>query len=550
MVSKTKHAMSTLRTRLEKIRTTHPYRASVVLSVVLTFAVFAPSLGGGFLNWDDNRFIVDNPHVRSLTVENLVHAFGGLRFESYQPLLLVSYMVDGSLWPGRPAGYRLHNLALYLISVGLLLGLFQRFRLAPAAALAGGLFFALAPYKVESAAWIAGRKDVLMLLLALCAWHFHLAAHDAKGRARWIRRGLSLLCFFAALLAKSSALVLPFMMGIADVGLLRRPATKTALILAPFVLLAAGLAVCLVTIWGEAELIRQDVAEGIGDRIALMGWTLWHYADTALRPFRLSPIYAQPTPEMLRQGMWLGYGALAVIAILLATARLRGRDVRTPLCLTAMFLLALGPFLNLVPIYYLVSDRYLLLPSIALALGVAKVYPSSARDDVPAARGKRRSRGGAFRIRPLYHLLLAVLLLAYGTATVFEGLAWRSSESLWQHAVARQPGSYYARLKLGETLRDNDQPEASAHQYRMALKIKPLSPSALGGLFWASLLADAEEVPGVTKQEAEQMAYRFVAMANDGPRLLGLMRDLKQRGLNRAAGVVEERVYPGRQGRE
>ncbi len=541
--------MSTIRTRLEAIRETHPYAMPAIVLIVLSFGVMAPSLSGDFLNWDDDRFVVNNPEVQSLTPQNLVHAFSGLRFESYQPLLLISYMVDGTLWPGRPLGYRLHNLVLYLISVSLLLWLFKRLGFARGAALAGCLFFALAPYKVESTAWIAGRKDVLMLLFALGAWHFHLAAHEGEGRAVWVHRGLSLLCFIAALLSKSSALVLPFMMGIVDVGLRKRPVLRDALLLAPFVLIAAGLAVVLIVIWGEAELIRQDVAPGALERLTLVGWTLGHYADTIAWPFRLSPLYAQPTPEMLHQGMLLGYGVVTGIALLLGVARVKGRSIRVPLSLFALFLVALGPFLNLVPMYYLVSDRYLLLPSIALALGVAAVYPSTAKGSSLSKKAKKRAPTGRPGSGRLYWFFLTIILLAYGVATVFEGLAWRDSESLWRHAVNRQPGAYYARLKLGETLRDNDNPEESAEQYRMALKLKPLSPSALGGLFWGSLLADAKEVHGVTAKEAEQMAYRFVAIANDGQKLLGLKRYLERQGLKRAARVVEERVYPHGGGR-
>jgi hypothetical protein len=486
----------------------------------------APSLDGGFLNWDDDRFIVDNPHVQGFSLENLTFAFGALRFESYQPLHLVSYMIDGALWPARPLGYRAHSLALYLGGVLLLYGLQRRAGIKPLAASVGTLVFAVAPYRVESVAWIAGRKDVLMLVFALAAWHLHLKADERPGPGLgW--RGLALLGFVAALLSKSSALVLPVMMVVLDVGLLGKPLKRSILVLTPFLLLALALALGLPLVWSEAELTRETIAPGVEGRATLVGWTIGHYVDTLLWPFRLSPLYAQPSPAMLSQGMALGLGAILALAALLGVTRLRKRPVTKPLVVILLFFTALAPFSNLIPLYYLVADRYLLLPSIGLALGAGLLI-----DDAKGAR-KRLIIG-----------LGVVVIAVYGLAAASEGRAWRTSESLWRHAVARQPGAFYARIKLGETLRNGGKPAESAEAYRKALAIRPLSPVALGGVFWGELLQDAAEVPGISDDETEKLAFKFVAMANDGKKLLTFAEYLKRRGCERAAKVVMDRVYP------
>jgi hypothetical protein len=499
----------------------------VALVLAASAATVAPSLDGGFLNWDDDRFVVDNPRVSGFSAGNLAWAFGAARFESYQPLHMVSYMIDGALWPGHAPGYRLHGLALYLAAVALVLLLLSRLGLEPVPAALGTLLFALAPFHAESVAWIAGRKDVLALLLALLSWHAHLSG-DGGGRRRRIGfTALSVALFCAALLAKSAALTVVPMIWVADVALRGGRPWRSALPLVPHGLLAAAAAVTVTVLWSGSELIREPLVRGAHGRIELVGWSAWHYLSTTVWPFALSPLYAEPAPDRLAAGA-LGAAALLLAAILAMVVFVRRgwRIPSGPVTAAAWFAFGIAPFVNIVPLYYLVADRYLLFPSLGVALGGALL-----------ARRILLIRGPARRV--LTGAVLLLLALAWGVSRTDECRTHRDSRALWEHAVGREPDAFFARLKLAETLRKEGEADRAALQYREARRINPGSRLALMGLFFAGLLVD---VPGLPEAEANDLVLRFGAAADDDLALLRLEARLRGRGFVHAVAVVRERL--------
>ena len=499
------------------------YFAPYLLVMGMAALVVSPSISGEFVNWDDDRFVLDNDSVSSLSSDNIVHAFGGLRFESYQPLHLLSYMIDGQLWHKQASLYRLHNLLLYLLGVLLLHRLLVRLKFGTWPAFLGGLFFAVAPYHIESVAWIACRKDVLMLVFLLSAWHVHLAASGA--RYRWLLRSVAMLLFVGALLSKSSGLVFPAMVFTVDVAV-RGKSWKAALrgiaLYLPWALMLGG---ALPFIWSDASLIREPADASVIGRVMLVGWTFFHYGATILWPFRLSPLYAEPSDAALRHGFIFTSIVFAVGIAVLLSAWKKGRSIWKPVGIGLLTLAPLLPFLNLVPMYYLVADRYLLLPSIGLAMGLSAA--------IAFAVEKRTQR--------LLLVIVVPFIIAMSIGAARESAFWRTSETLWQHATQVEPNAYYARLKYGEVLRNLGKYAQSVRQYRKAKSIRPLSPLALGGIFWGALLQDIERT-GADVGSNEKLVAHFLSIANHGSKLKSFEVQLRKRGLEQAASIVEERL--------
>ncbi|HUT76918.1 MAG TPA: hypothetical protein VM285_04490, partial [Polyangia bacterium] len=391
----------------------------------------------------------------------------------------------------------------------------------------GTLLFALLPYHAESVAWIAGRKDVLSLLLALLSWHAHLSAGGGGPPRRIGFTALSALLLGAALLAKSAALTVVPMIWVADVLLRGDRPWRSLLPLLPHGLLAAAGAVIVALLWSGSDLIREPPVPGTLGRIGLVGWTAWHYLSTVAWPFALSPLYAVPGPERLVAGAVATGALLLVLAALAFAARRRSRHLHAgPVVAGAWFAFGIAPFINIVPLYYLVADRYLLFPSLGVALAVALAARSILLFRHP---GRRALAGGAM-------LLVA---LSFGVVRTDECRAHRDSRTLWEHAVEREPEAFFARLKLAETLRVAGESERAALQYREARRIDPGSRLALMGLLFAELLVDATNLP---EAEANDLLLRFGAAADDDRALLRLEARLRQLGCARAAAVVRERL--------
>ena len=181
-------------------------RHAVMAIVVAVLVAYFPALGAGFTNWDDDRFIVDNPLFHGPVSAYVAAALTRVQFQAYHPLHLLSYLPDRLLWPGNAAGF--HALNLGLFALALVLGYFLLRRIAGVLpALMAMLFVGLHPLAVESVAWIVGRKDVLALLLVFAT----LLVAD---REEQTTRSKVVACILATLacLAKTSAVVLPIVL--------------------------------------------------------------------------------------------------------------------------------------------------------------------------------------------------------------------------------------------------------------------------------------------------------------------------------------------------
>src|SRR5262245_39231422 len=141
-----------------------------LLLVAATAVSFAPLQDAGITNWDDGVYL----QSASMPLGKLLNA---RVLGNFHPLTMFSFAVEVRLF-GVHAG-ELHAMNILLHAGASLLVLLFLFELTSSelGALAGALFFAVHPLRVESVGWIAERKDVLCALLfaaALLAYARHL----------------------------------------------------------------------------------------------------------------------------------------------------------------------------------------------------------------------------------------------------------------------------------------------------------------------------------------------------------------------------------------
>ncbi|MBN2455826.1 MAG: glycosyltransferase family 39 protein, partial [Sedimentisphaerales bacterium] len=153
-----------------------------------------------FVNYDDPRYVSENPHVKAgLTWQNIKWAFSTGHASNWHPVTWLSHMLDCELFGQKPGRHHLVNLLFHLANTLLL---FWFFNSATGAIWRSGFvaaLFALHPLHVESVAWISERKDVLSTLFWMLTMLMYL---------RYVRRGsfgsylLSLVFFGLGLMAK------------------------------------------------------------------------------------------------------------------------------------------------------------------------------------------------------------------------------------------------------------------------------------------------------------------------------------------------------------
>jgi hypothetical protein len=171
------------------------------------FLAFARALPGGFV-YDDDRFIVGNPHVqrpeswlRLFTDASTVDPAspGGI----VRPLRTIEFALDRALFGVDSFAFHLHSLLWHVASAVLLLFLLRRLLGDGRVALLGALFWAVHPVQAESAAFISSRGDVAM---AACTFGALLLALRSGGYDRWLV--LSLAAGLVGMLYKEAAVMI------------------------------------------------------------------------------------------------------------------------------------------------------------------------------------------------------------------------------------------------------------------------------------------------------------------------------------------------------
>ena len=158
-------------------------------------AVYVPTARYGFVE-DDRAVVAANPRAHS--IPQAVRAFDQPYWgdEFYRPLTVLSFAVDWTVSGGRAGWLHLMN-ALWHGVASVLVALLLASALSPAAAVAGGLVFALHPLHTEAVAGLVGRAELLaavgILGAVLCARH-----------GRW---SAAVACAAAAMLSKEHGVI-------------------------------------------------------------------------------------------------------------------------------------------------------------------------------------------------------------------------------------------------------------------------------------------------------------------------------------------------------
>src|SRR5262249_37505462 len=94
--------------------------ATALLLILVTLAVFAPALGNGFVDWDDDRNFLGNPHYRGLGLAQLTWMATSALTGHWIPLTWLTLAVDYRVWGMNPVGYHLTSVLLHAAAAVLL----------------------------------------------------------------------------------------------------------------------------------------------------------------------------------------------------------------------------------------------------------------------------------------------------------------------------------------------------------------------------------------------------------------------------------------------
>lgn len=443
----------------------------------------------------DNAFVWDtitylHKHVFYITypsIDNIIWAFLSLEVANWHPLTWLSWMLDYHIYGGLdPWGYHLTSNILHSINAILLFVLtlvlfglnydapkrfpFSTSNNALIAAFLAALVWAVHPQHVESVAWVAERKDLLVqlfILLAVLSYVKYVTSEELKKR-RW--HYITLGMFLLAIMSKPMAVTFPAILLLLDVYPLRRtqllpsrlPQIKTEtyskLIIEkiPYILLSVFLVVI--------TLQAQTVAMG-SMPLDLRLLNAFNSVVLYLQKLLIPTSFAAHYPYLLAEGESITWKAfvpvLLVSGISVATlvAWVKGRPAW--LIGWLFYLVTLSPVLGLIQVGLQgAADRYAYLPTLPVYLffGAGLLWLLN------KAQGWQK-----------IVLILVVVTASIGLAykTQQQVSTWKSEAALWQHSVEQNPRDVKSRHNLGIMQLNQDEYSQAIETFTQALKIEP-----------------------------------------------------------------------------
>ncbi len=448
-----------------------------LLLAVFTLALYNPVNRHPFVNYDDDRYVTENPHVRQgLTAETFTWALTSTEQANWHPLTWMSHALDVSLFRLNPAGHHFTSVLLHAANVILLflLLMWGTGRLGPSLFVAA--LFAIHPINVESVAWIAERKNVLCtLFFFLALWAYGWYAR----KPNWKRYSAVAALFAAGLASKPMVITLPFVLLLIDYWPLNRVrnvngSANTAspafawsrLILEKLPLLALSAASAIVTVWAQQAggAVRSTEQFSFGVRLANAVFSYAMYLWKMLWPARLAPLYPHPGASL---AAWqIGLAAIVLSAVSALALKLRTR--RYLLVGWLWFLGTLVPVIGLVQVGdAAMADRYAYIPLIGIFVMIA-----FGAADLAAQR----------KIGVWVTIPAAVALLALAAATHRQIGYWQSNTDLWSHALAVTQSNFIAEDNLGGALILEGKEEEAYPHFEAASRINPKDPMSRSNL--------------------------------------------------------------------
>ena len=423
----------------------------------------------GFIDFDDNMYVIENPHVQSgLSYHGLIWAFTTTHITNWHPLTWLSLMFDYDLYRLNPSGYHWTNIIFHIANTLLLFFVFNRMSGETWKSALVAFLFAVHPINVESVAWIAERKNVL----STSFWTLTMLTYVLYVESPILKRYLLvMLSFTMGLLVKPMLVTLPFVLLLLDYWPLNRfPSamqgnrngiqwSEISLLIReklPLLVLAGVSSIVTVYAARSGSAIKSLDTFPLDVRITNAFVSYAMYLKKMVWPQNLAIFY--PHEGMI--SLWKIVAACLIISGFTIFVLFMSRRYRYLPVGWFWYLGTLMPVIGLIQVgYHAMADRYAYVPLIGIFViiswGVSDIF----------------SRLFARRI--LLILLVATVVSVSIVASWQQVQYWQNSMTIFQHALNVTKNNYQAHQGVGNVLLCRGNLDGAIAHYMEALRFKP-----------------------------------------------------------------------------
>lgn len=437
-----------------------------ILALAVTFLCFTTAIKNEFVNWDDDRNFLENPHIKDLNKKNFwdntKKIFTSGVIGNYNPLTIWTFAIEKQAFGfEKPHYWHLTNVLLHLICVFLVFRIALMLGVGWMGALFASLLFGIHPMRTESVAWVTERKDVLYGMFFLAALLQYIKYKLDQKSIRWV---WMTLLFVLSLFSKIQAVSLPLAMMATDYLMDHKWEWKSLLNKIPFLALSLIFGIIgIVTLkeFGSLSTVEDTTQFNLFQRLFVGSFSFVIYLIKLLVPFRMSPLYPYPNHFPVYFYPTMLIAPLVIYA--LYKSHLTGKKmVFFSLVFFIVNIVFLLQILGAGQGYLADRFTYIAYTGFFIAAGY---YLNTYIEDNPNSKNAVLGIAG-------------ILIVVYGMVTFQQNKIWQNSATLWTHVL-----KYYKETTLpygnrANYYRDKKMYKEAIADYNATIALKDNQPQA------------------------------------------------------------------------
>ncbi len=411
------------------------------LLLFLVLITYGNSLNNAFLS-DDLAEIVQNPNISDLSSAISTHPFGFIRPVIYW----LAFQIGGL----NPFLFRITNVLFHLGSSVLIFAILSKIHQSKKIALFAASLFAVHPAISEAVVWVSGgmySQYTFFFLLSLLFYIF-----SASKRFYYF---LSCLFYLLSLMSHPQTPILLFLIFPLYefvFGKLGKNWPKAI----PFLLISVFYVFVNLGSLSERTSTLQTThyqEKGIDNPFVQIPIAISTYFELLIFPKVLtlyhSELNFEPIQFLIRAMLTLAF--LGILGYVLARKRIY-------FFWLSLFWISLAPTLTPFRLNWIVAERYLYLPSIAIFVILAIILNKFAN---------------IRKYKNIIYIVFGIVIISLSTRTIIRNIDWKNEDNLWIATGKTSPSSPNTHNNLGDVYGRWGDKQKAMKEFQTAIALKP-----------------------------------------------------------------------------